>query len=258
MATYVVQPGDTLAAIAERHGTDWQTLAELNQLANPNLIFPGQELALSDGSPPEQPSTPCLYIVKPGDTLSDIAAQFGTTWWELAQLNHITNPNLIFTDQQLVVPCDQPGSGPPEPEPPGSFYVPVVRNATKDPAPYWTSGGTHGGYPAADIFAPAGSPIFMPEDGVVKDASNNVGGKSCLIQADQGGRWYYMAHGNRPFDLGHRVQGQVIGEVGNSGNAIHTHPHLHLALSRQGPQLFDLRAGSGDYMGDASWWRQQA
>jgi murein DD-endopeptidase MepM/ murein hydrolase activator NlpD len=95
----------------------------------------------------------------------------------------------------------------------------------------------------------------MPENGVVKDATNSVGGKSCLIQADHGGRWYYMAHGNRAFSLGHHTQGEVIGEVGNSGNAINTHPHLHLAVSRQGPQLFDLRGGSGDYMGDASWWR---
>lgn len=44
--TYTVKGGDSLSAIAGRHGTDWQTLARINGLANPNLIFPGQVLRL--------------------------------------------------------------------------------------------------------------------------------------------------------------------------------------------------------------------
>jgi LysM repeat protein len=48
--TYIVQPGDTLSAIAASHGTTWTALAESNHLANPNLIFPGQVLELSASS----------------------------------------------------------------------------------------------------------------------------------------------------------------------------------------------------------------
>ena len=44
--TYTVKPGDTLSAIATRHGTTWQRLAQLNGLANPDLIHPGQVLRL--------------------------------------------------------------------------------------------------------------------------------------------------------------------------------------------------------------------
>ncbi|WP_431780737.1 transglycosylase family protein [Streptomyces chumphonensis] len=47
--TYVVRPGDTLAAIAQRHGTTWQELYERNRSVvggDPNLIFPGQRLAV--------------------------------------------------------------------------------------------------------------------------------------------------------------------------------------------------------------------
>ncbi len=44
MDTYVVVSGDVLWRIAQARGTTWEKLAEMNELANPNLIFPGQEL----------------------------------------------------------------------------------------------------------------------------------------------------------------------------------------------------------------------
>ena len=50
---YVVQRGDTLAAIAGRYGTTVQNLAQLNGLTNPNFIVVGQRLAV----PSEQPTT---------------------------------------------------------------------------------------------------------------------------------------------------------------------------------------------------------
>lgn len=44
--TYVVQPGDVLWKIAQKFGSTWQKLAEYNKLQNPNLIFPGQKIAI--------------------------------------------------------------------------------------------------------------------------------------------------------------------------------------------------------------------
>lgn len=44
---YVVKSGDVLWKIARNFDTDWQTLAEQNSLANPNLIYPGQEIKFS-------------------------------------------------------------------------------------------------------------------------------------------------------------------------------------------------------------------
>lgn len=41
---YVVQPGDTLARIAQRYGTSWLTLAQVNNIANPNRIYAGQTI----------------------------------------------------------------------------------------------------------------------------------------------------------------------------------------------------------------------
>jgi len=45
-AQYSVVAGDTLSQIAAKHGTDYQTLAKLNNIKNPDLIHPGQNLKL--------------------------------------------------------------------------------------------------------------------------------------------------------------------------------------------------------------------
>ena len=36
---YVVQKGDCLSKIAPKYDTTWRVLADMNKLANPNLIF---------------------------------------------------------------------------------------------------------------------------------------------------------------------------------------------------------------------------
>lgn len=43
------------------------------------------------------------YTVRPGDTLSGIAAKFGTTYKKIAADNNIKNPNLIYPGQVLVI-----------------------------------------------------------------------------------------------------------------------------------------------------------
>jgi len=44
--TYVVMPGDQLRLIAARYNTTWQAIATLNNLYNPNVIYPGQVLRI--------------------------------------------------------------------------------------------------------------------------------------------------------------------------------------------------------------------
>lgn len=41
---YTVKSGDTLSAIAKRYGTTYQNIAQLSNIANPNLIYPGQKV----------------------------------------------------------------------------------------------------------------------------------------------------------------------------------------------------------------------
>ena len=62
------------------------------------------------------------YTVVWGDTLWDIANRYGTTYQELARINRIPNPDLIYVDQVLIVGTRQTGgtSSIPTPTPPKS------------------------------------------------------------------------------------------------------------------------------------------
>lgn len=54
-------------------------------------------------SPAPTPSQEVSYTVQSGDTLSGIAAKYGTTYQELAKINGIQNPNLIYPGQVLII-----------------------------------------------------------------------------------------------------------------------------------------------------------
>ena len=108
-ATYTVKAGDTLGQIAANHQTSVNQLVQLNKLANPNLIYVGQVLTIkqatsvsqSTTATPAKPASSATYTVKAGDTLSQIAASYGTSYQNLASLNHLSNPNEIYVGQTL-------------------------------------------------------------------------------------------------------------------------------------------------------------
>lgn len=100
--TYIVQPGDTLSAIAARYGTTYQNLAVINNIADPNRIYPGQEIRI-DGTAPTSNASEEYYTIQSGDTLSGIAAKFGTTWQCLAEINGIDTPDLIHPGTTIRV-----------------------------------------------------------------------------------------------------------------------------------------------------------
>lgn len=101
---YTVKSGDTLSGIAAKYGTTYQAIASLNGISNPNLIYAGQKLAIPGQATQKSVSeTATYYTVKSGDTLSAIASKYGTTYQKIAQLNGLTNPNLIYAGQRLRV-----------------------------------------------------------------------------------------------------------------------------------------------------------
>jgi LysM repeat protein len=106
--TYKVVARDTLSGIAARFGTTTRNLMSLNGLTNANSIRIGQVLTIV-GTPtaaapaaPASTSTPSTtYTVVARDTLSGIAARFGTTTRNLMALNGITNANMLKVGQVL-------------------------------------------------------------------------------------------------------------------------------------------------------------
>lgn len=133
---------------------------------------------------------------------------------------------------------------------PGASYSPVVRGAGRNS--YVTSAGTHGGHPAADIFAAAGTPIYSPVGGRLSSFYDRTGGNAAILHGDDG-RAYYFAHGNVAFRSGRTEQGHAIGEVGDTGNAKGTSPHVHFAIATSAA-VFDRLRGSGDINFDSTYW----
>ena len=78
-------------------------LVRLNNISNPNLIYPGQVLIIREGGT-TPPSGTTTYIVQRGDTLTEIAARYGTTVNEIVRLNNIADRDLIYPGQVLIIP----------------------------------------------------------------------------------------------------------------------------------------------------------
>lgn len=107
---YHVQRGDSLSMIAQAHGLAMADLLRLNGLENPNHIYVGQTLRLS--ARVDSPSTriqvepalaDAIHVVKEGDSLAQIAKQYGMTVEEAMRLNGLPNPNFVWTGQRLRV-----------------------------------------------------------------------------------------------------------------------------------------------------------
>ena len=85
-----------------------------------------------------------------------------------------------------------------------------------------------------DIFAPRLTPVVAVADGSATPRENRLGGNTVWLSTP--GTSYYYAHLERSIvSAGQHVRvGDVIGYVGNSGNAVTTDPHLHFGIYRWG------------------------
>lgn len=110
--TITIQRGQTLSGIALEYNTTVQILVELNNIANPNLIYAGSTLIVPSGeslidTDGNSTSGQTIYVVQRGDTLNKIAAEFGTTARAIAVENNIRNINLIYVGQRLIIPTNR-------------------------------------------------------------------------------------------------------------------------------------------------------
>lgn len=122
---HVVEPGETLGGIARVYGGTVSEIAEANGLSDPDLIIVGQVLTLPDGSADGVSGE--THTVAAGDTLSALAARYGTTVSALADVNGLTNPDFVREGTTLSIP-ESAGSAPPvaQPETPAPTTTHVV------------------------------------------------------------------------------------------------------------------------------------
>ena len=100
--TITIRYGDTLSELAIEYNTTVERLVELNNIANPNLIYAGDTLIVPTSDPSSNITQ--IYVVQYGDTLSEIAQEYGTTVATLASINNIQNVNLIYVGQIIKIP----------------------------------------------------------------------------------------------------------------------------------------------------------
>ncbi|MCY4071319.1 MAG: LysM peptidoglycan-binding domain-containing protein [Chloroflexi bacterium] len=140
--SHVVQPGEALNRIARRYGLDWQTLATVNNLSNPNLIYVGQVLkvpafevqaadtatteaataiAVSTIAPTVVP-TPVralpklLYrirVAQPGDTIEGLAQHYAVPLQDLLDLNNLRGESRLYAGEIVLLPLATGLSGHP-------------------------------------------------------------------------------------------------------------------------------------------------
>jgi LysM repeat protein len=121
IGTYIMQPGDTLAAVAKRYNVTVEELARLNGIVNPDRVVIGQVLAvpgpgnnrpggtiaptiIPTSAAPAAGTRPATHTVAPGENLFRISLRYGITMDALMRANGILNPNLIFVGQVLRLP----------------------------------------------------------------------------------------------------------------------------------------------------------
>ena len=104
--THTVKSGESVWSISHKYGISIAKLKSLNGLTS-NLIFPNQVLKVSGSSSSASKSktssnSGSVYTVKAGDSLSSIAAKYGTTYKNIMKLNGLNN-FLIVPGQKLKV-----------------------------------------------------------------------------------------------------------------------------------------------------------
>lgn len=104
MFIYVVKPGDTLAAIAEKYGFTVEVLIENNGITDPDNLVVGQTIVMIY---PE-----IIHIVAPEEDLETIARRYDVSTRDIVKNNpSILKNNGIQIGQSLVISYQQPKLG---------------------------------------------------------------------------------------------------------------------------------------------------
>jgi LysM repeat protein len=102
---YVIKPGDTFYAIAQRFGVTVAAIAAANPGVDPNRLQVGQQICVPGGGPgPGVCPGGTSYTIRPGDSFYALAARFGVSVSALIAANPGVDPNRLVVGQTICIP----------------------------------------------------------------------------------------------------------------------------------------------------------
>ena len=262
-SSYIVQPGDSLFAIATKTGAGATAIADTNNLLAPYPIRVGDRLQIPGG---------LYHRVGSGETGIAIARAYGVIWADIVMMNALQPPYTLQIGQNLLLPSAAMGDAAPSdmtPEMRAAAFTlniddivtggePAGVAAAMAIAPTSFAGrfgwplngavigrfGSQGGGRVNDglnIAALAGTPVRAAARGTVVYSGNEIGVFGGLVLVDHGGGWVtaYGHLGTLSVTKGDRVDaGQALGSVGETGYV--TQPQLHFEIRKDRKPLDPL------------------
>jgi lipoprotein NlpD len=266
--SYRVERGDTLYAIAFKHGVDFRDLASWNGIASPYRIYPGQELRLGVAE-----RAPRAAAIQPAPDRTVVTASAPPSVRQNTQVEKAAAA--APTPFEDVESSPMPEAAPPAPppiaaaKPPVATPPPVVSPPRQAPvvvevpakpaesAPQLNAGGVNWRWPGngkvvgtyvngdqtrqgVDIAGSAGDPVQAAADGEVVYSGNGLLGYGELIIVKHNAS-FLSAYGHnrkRLVQEGDRVKaGQQIAEMGSSASS---REELHFEIRKNGKPVNPL------------------
>lgn len=173
------------------------------------------------------------YQVKPGDTLTSIANQFGTTVAALIRVNPLSDPDVLQVGQEIRLPMEVAARG-------GQIFPGSLLWPVRGPISSGYGSRIHpltGGpdfHEGIDISVNVGTPVRAAAAGIVEIAGDMGGyGLGVVIRHPGGVETLYGHNSDLLVRVGQYVsRGQVIAYSGNTGMS--TGPHVDFRVKKDG------------------------
>jgi murein DD-endopeptidase MepM/ murein hydrolase activator NlpD len=230
LETHVIGQGETLEGIAENYGLLPETLIRLNSILEQNPLPIGASITIP-------PFNGIKIEVPPGVTWRELAKAYGVRQEVLFELNGCQKmPKTVFIPG---ISWYSSPSNPPD-------YTGVQGYPLPTPAQVGLNYGWHTladsqqrfFHSGVDLLAPVGTGVLSVEDGIVVLIGNEGNYGFLVIINHPGGRQTRYAHLSKVnVKIDSEVKaGDLIGEVGTTGQPDIDSPHLHFEVRYQTPQ----------------------
>lgn len=225
---YSVQRGDTLSQIASYFGISVDTVISANPGVRAGALKTGQNLKIL-------PTTGVTYETRGGDTLESISNLFGVSQGQVMQFNRSVNFSLLDPGTSIIIPGGKNMARLAT----GGAALPNFNDNFIMPASGYNWGILHH-YNAVDIANSCDTPVVASAEGLVvpdedipyvQDGWNEGYGNFVLIEHPFGSgvRTRYAHLEKVSVQIGDYVkQGQVIGLMGETGDATGCHVHFEV------------------------------